>query len=218
MEVGHLDSHTRRNEAGAWSYTALIRFNLKPIKDLNVKNSGRNIHRRKPTKASQHRSLSWFFWSDKRSRYKQMGQCQTKKKNCSARQRKWNCKWKSLSRVQLFATPWSIYSLGNSPGQNSGVGSLSLLQGIFPTQESKPGLPHCRQILYQLSHQGSPRILEWVAIAFPGDLPNPGIRPRSPALQTDSLPAEPPRTTIKTANLVQRKKKCDLQIICLIRD
>ena len=80
MEVGHLDSHTRRNEAGAWSYTALIRFNLKPIKDLNVKNSGRNIHRRKPTKASQHRSLSWFFWSDKRSRYKQMGQCQTKKK------------------------------------------------------------------------------------------------------------------------------------------
>ena len=141
-----------------------------------------------------------------------------KKKNWSARQRKWNCKWKSLSRVQLFATPWSIYSLGNSPGENSGVGSLSLLQGIFPTQESKPGLPHCRQILYQLSHQGSPRILEWVAIAFPGDLPNPGIRPRSSALQTDSLPAEPPRTTIKTANLVQRKKKCDLQIICLIRD
>jgi len=42
------------------------------------------------------------------------------------------------------------------------VGSLSLLQGIFPTQESNPGLPHCRWILYQLSYQGSPRILEWV--------------------------------------------------------
>ena len=40
---------------------------------------------------------------------------------------------------------------------------LSLLQGIFPTQVSNPGLPHCRQILYQLSHKGSPRILEWVA-------------------------------------------------------
>ena len=130
-----------------------------------------------------------------------------KKKKCYAGQRKWNWKWKSLSCVRLFATPWSIYSLGNSSGQNSGVGSPSLLQGIFPTQESNPGLPHCRQILYQLSHQGSPRILEWVAIAFPGDLPNPGIRLRSPALQTDALPAEPQKTTIKTGNLVQRGKK-----------
>ena len=40
----------------------------------------------------------------------------------------------------------------NSPSQNTGVGSLSLLQGIFPTQGSNSGLPHCRQILYQLSH------------------------------------------------------------------
>ena len=39
-------------------------------------------------------------------------------------------------------------------------------QGIFPTQGSNPGLLHCRQILYQLSHQGSPRILEWVAYPF----------------------------------------------------
>ena len=46
--------------------------------------------------------------------------------------------------------PW------NSPGQNTGVGSLSLLQGIFPTQRLNPGLLHCRQILYQLSHQESP--------------------------------------------------------------
>ena len=53
----------------------------------------------------------------------------------------------------------------NSPGQNTGVGSLSLLQGIFPDQGSNPGLPHCR-ILYQLSHKGSPRILEWVAYPF----------------------------------------------------
>ena len=49
------------------------------------------------------------------------------------------------------------------PGQNTGLGSLSLLQGIFPTQGSNPGFPNCRQILYQLSHKGSPRILEWVA-------------------------------------------------------
>ena len=48
----------------------------------------------------------------------------------------------------------------------TGMGSLSLLQGIFPTKGSNPGLPHCRQILYQLSHKGSPRILEWVAYPF----------------------------------------------------
>ena len=42
----------------------------------------------------------------------------------------------------------------------------ALLQGIFPTQELNPGLPHCRQILYFLSHQGRPRILEWVAYLF----------------------------------------------------
>ena len=47
--------------------------------------------------------------------------------------------------------PW------NSPGRNTGVGSLSLLQGISPTQGSNPGLPHCRQILYQLSLKRSPQ-------------------------------------------------------------
>ena len=54
------------------------------------------------------------------------------------------------------------------PGKpkNTGVGSLSLLQGNFPNQESNWGLLHCRQILYQLSYKGSPRILEWVAYPF----------------------------------------------------
>ena len=51
--------------------------------------------------------------------------------------------------------PHRLYSPWNSPGQNTGVGSLSLLQGIFPTQGLNPGLPHCRRILYQMSHQGS---------------------------------------------------------------
>ena len=48
----------------------------------------------------------------------------------------------------------------------TGVGSLSLLQGIFPNQVVNSGLPHCRQILYQLSHKGSPRLMEWVACPF----------------------------------------------------
>ena len=65
-----------------------------------------------------------------------------------------------------------------------------LLQGIFTTQGSNPGLPHCWQILYQLSHKGSPRILEWVAYPSPVDLPHPEIEPGSPALQVDSLPTE----------------------------
>ena len=62
--------------------------------------------------------------------------------------------------------PHRLYSPWNSAGQNTRVDSLSLLQGIFPTQGLKLGLPHCRRILYQLSHKGSPRILEWVAYPF----------------------------------------------------
>ena len=57
-------------------------------------------------------------------------------------------------------TPW------NSPGQDTGVGSFSLLQGTFPTQGSSLGLPYCRRILYQLSHKRGPRTLEWVACPF----------------------------------------------------
>ena len=72
---------------------------------------------------------------------------------------KW--KWKSFSHVQLFITP-GLYSPWNSLGHNIGVDSLSLLQGIFPTQGLNPGLPHCRQIPYHVS----PRILEWVAYPF----------------------------------------------------
>ena len=68
--------------------------------------------------------------------------------------------------TQLYPTLCGLYSPWNSPGQNTGVGSRSFLQGIFLTQGSNPGLPHCKWILYQLRHQGSPRILEWVAYPF----------------------------------------------------
>ena len=59
-----------------------------------------------------------------------------------------------------------LYSPWRFPGQNIGVGSLALLQEIFPTQGLNRGLPHCRRILYLLSYKGSPRILEWVAYPF----------------------------------------------------
>ena len=80
--------------------------------------------------------------------------------------------------------PW------DSPGQDTGVGSCSLLQGIFPTQEVNPGLPHCRQILYRLSHKGSQRIMEWVAYPFSRGSSQPRNRTRSPTLQVDSSPTE----------------------------
>ena len=53
------------------------------------------------------------------------------------------------ARILRFASPWDLPN-----------------PGIFPTQGSNPGLPHCRQVLYHLSHQGSPRILEWAAYPF----------------------------------------------------
>ena len=62
--------------------------------------------------------------------------------------------------------PHGLYSPWNSLGRNTEMGSYSLLQGIFPIQGSNPGLPRCGQILYQLSHKGSPRMLEQVAYPF----------------------------------------------------
>jgi len=63
-----------------------------------------------------------------------------------------------LSSIPLSDSLWphGLYSPWNSPGQNTGVGSLPLFQGIVPTQGPNPGLQRCRWILYQLSHKGSP--------------------------------------------------------------
>ena len=75
-----------------------------------------------------------------------------------------------VAKLCLILCSW------NSPGQNTGVGSLSLLQGIFPTQGLNLGLPHCRWILYQLSHKGSLRILKWVAYPFSRESSQPRNR------------------------------------------
>ena len=100
-----------------------------------------------------------------------------------------------LSCVLLFSTPWCLPGSsvhGDSPEKNTGMGCHALLQGIFPTKGSNPCLQHCRWILYHLSHPGSPRILEWVLIPSPGDVPSPEIKLGSAALQADSFPAELP--------------------------
>ena len=75
----------------------------------------------------------------------------------------------SFSRVSLLLHglwPVKLLCPRDSPGKNIGVGCHSLLQEIFPAQGLNPGLLHCRWILYHLSQQGSPRILEWVAHPF----------------------------------------------------
>ena len=66
------------------------------------------------------------------------------------------------TQVSCFADSWPSEAPGKP--KNTGVGSLSLLQGIFSTQESNRGLLHCRRILYQLSYQGSPELhsYEWL--------------------------------------------------------
>ena len=77
---------------------------------------------------------------------------------------RWSCE--SHSVVSDYLRPHGLYSPWHSPGQNTAVGSPPPLPGILPTQGSNPGLPHCRQILLQLSHKRSPRTLEWVAYPF----------------------------------------------------
>ena len=80
----------------------------------------------------------------------------------------------------------------DSPGKNTGVGCHALLQGIFRTQGSNLGLPHCRWVLYQLSHQGIPRIWEWVACPFSTGSAQPRNQTGVSCIAGGSLPAELP--------------------------
>ena len=95
-----------------------------------------------------------------------------------------------------------LLSLWDSPGKNTGVGCHSYLQGIFPTQGSNPSLPHCRQLLYQFSHQGSPTILKWVAYPFSRGSSWPRNRTRVSCIAGDSLPAELPGKPLTTTYLL----------------
>ena len=100
-------------------------------------------------------------------------------------------KW-SESRSVLSDSLWphGLHRPRNSPGQNTRVGSLSLLQGIIPPQGLNPGLLHYRRILYQLTHRGSPRILEWVASPFSRGSSPPKNQPRVSCIAGDSLPTD----------------------------
>ena len=67
-------------------------------------------------------------------------------------------KWHTITSAIIFGQRTGLKQSESRSvvSDSSGVGSRSLLQGIFPTQRSNPGLPHCKQIIYQLNHQGSP--------------------------------------------------------------
>ena len=67
-------------------------------------------------------------------------------------------------------------SKGIIPARTLEWAAMPFSRGVFPTQGLNSGLLYCRQMLYQLSHQGSPRILEWVAYPFPGEFPDPGVK------------------------------------------
>ena len=113
-------------------------------------------------------------------------------------------KWKSLSHVLLFMTPWTIQDFSR-PEYWNGLPCPPL--GDLPNPGSKPGLPQCRRILYHLRHQGNLRILEWVAYPFSRGSSQPRNWTGVPALQADSLPAElqgkPKNTGVSSLSLLQ---------------
>ena len=101
------------------------------------------------------------------------------------------CCAQSLSHVLLFVTLWTVASqapLSMGIVQARILECHALLEGIFPTQGSNPSLPHCRWILYHLSHQGSPRILEWVAYPSLRETFQPRELIQVYRMQADSLP------------------------------
>ena len=114
--------------------------------------------------------ISVWSWQEKKSKKTRkeegLGERNTWKKEVVAEAAgERACELKTKVSVPFgIRAPWGpvkwIYRPWSSPGQNTGVGSLSLLQGIFPTQGSNPDLPHCRRIPYQLSHKGSPWCLQ----------------------------------------------------------
>ena len=118
-------------------------------------------------KCSHFLSCLWFFWNlfflCVLAPLYHFGDFQMSGDSSFLKHLKWR---ESHSIVCDSLRPHGLYSPWNPPGRNTGVGTVFLLQGIFPTQGSNTGLLHYRQIIYQLSHKGSPRILEWVAYPF----------------------------------------------------
>ena len=104
---------------------------------------------------------------------------------------------------------------GDSPGKNTGMGCHALLQGIFPAQGWHPVLPHYRRILYCLSHQGSPRILVWVAYLFSRETSQPRNQTGVSYIASGFLPAGPPGKLWRYSGAVQ-SLRVTLDCLCLV--
>ena len=110
-----------------------------------------------------------------------------------------------------------IYSPWKSPGQSTGVVAFPFSRGwIFPTQGSNPGLPQCRQIIYQLSNKGSPRILEGVAYPFSSRSSWPRNWTGVSFIAGDSLPAELPGGKKKKAAQKDKERLSYQSRICTL--
>ena len=111
-----------------------------------------------------------------------------------------------VTQSRLSLRPHGLYSLWNSPDQNTGVGSPSLLQGIFPIEELNRGLLHCRKILYQLSYQGS--LQDPVVAPHRILVLLRGIKPTSPALQGGFLTTGPSWKSLKVNKFYGQNANC----------
>ena len=153
------------------------------------------LHAFRPKKQNMKQKQSWNrFNKDFKNgpRWKPFKNKQTKETKfsvqCLAQEVKSESESHSVGSDSL--RPHGPYSPWNFPGQNTGVGSLSLLQEIFPIQGSNPGFLYSWWILCQLSHKGRPRILVCVAYPFSSGSFRPRNRTGSPTLQVNSLPTE----------------------------
>ena len=137
-------------------YSGLISFRIDWFDLLEVQGTLKSLLQYHSSKASI-LWLSAFFMVQLSHPYMSTGKTVTDYTDLCWHSKKLKVAWSCLT---LCDSPW------NFPGKNAGVGCCSLLQGIFSTQGLKPGLPHYRMILYQVSHQGSPWTLEWLAYPF----------------------------------------------------
>ena len=124
---------------------------------------------------------------------------------------KFECESQSRPVMSYSLWPRGLYSPWNSPGQNTRLGSLSLLQGIFPTQGLNSGLPIAGGFFTSWATRETQEYWSGQPIPSPVDLPDPGIEPGSPALQADSLPTELSGKPMKKAFT----KRCRCTILML---